>query len=251
MILEVDYGNTRLKWRVLNQESLQCIARGSALDLQELSVALQRSGCTALSYARICSVRSKSENAQLSSFIKETYKITAIYAQSEAQLSGVLNGYLEPARLGVDRWLAVVAAYTLVKGACVVIDCGTAITVDYVRADGVHLGGCIAPGLKLMSKMLQGGTKIPVDFARIAHEASDCVGRTTEQAIELGIASMLTGFVAQQLCGAEKELGSDFVVVASGGDCDLVSGVVVDAVVQKDIVFTGLAIACPLRAKEK
>lgn len=57
----------------------------------------------------------------------------------------------EPEKVGVDRLLAALAAYRQVKGACIVVDAGTAVTIDAVSADGVFQGGAIFPGLDLMA----------------------------------------------------------------------------------------------------
>lgn len=146
MILEIDYGNTRLKWRLLKSNTSEAIARGVVNQLQELVPALQAVGYVNLDFCRVCSVRSSDDNTDLTSLISKTYGVAVEYAKSTKSLSGVTNGYLEAEKLGVDRWLAVVAAYVRMQAACVVIDSGTAITVDYISAGGAHLGGCIAPG---------------------------------------------------------------------------------------------------------
>ena len=245
MILELDYGNTRLKWRLLDVTSMHCTASGSVVTLQEFAEELRALGCTSLSFARCCSVRSKSESKQLTALIQKMYGVTVVYAQSGSTLSGVSNGYLEPDKLGVDRWLAMVGAYAQINGACVVIDCGTAITVDYIDADGVHLGGCIAPGLKLMDKVLRGATHMPVGAQGIIFDDECFLGRSTQQGIASGIKGMVTGFIREKLTLAHSILGDNFVVIASGGDSALVSAVTADAIIQEDLVFTGLAIACP------
>jgi type III pantothenate kinase len=69
--------------------------------------------------------------------------------------------YSEPSRLGVDRWLALVAARELVAGSCLIVDAGTAATFDLLLADGTHLGGLILPGVHMMRESLLAGTHIP------------------------------------------------------------------------------------------
>lgn len=248
MILELDYGNTRLKWRLLDNTSMHCSAFGSAVSLQELAEQLSAFGCAKMSFARCCSVRSKCENDQLTALLHDMYGVTVVFAKSAKVLSGVVNGYLEPDKLGVDRWLAMVGAYAQINGACVVIDCGTAITVDYINAGGSHLGGCIAPGLKLMDRVLRGATHMPVG-AQGADSGAECfLGRSTQQGIASGIKGMATGFIREKLALAQGELGESFVVFASGGDSALVGAVTADAIIQDDLVFIGLAIACPQTA---
>lgn len=245
MILEVDFGNTRLKWRVLDSASLLVVNSGTASSLEEFTFALRQKNISKLSFARACSVRAAWQNQQLAALIQNGFGVELRFAHSQAELAGVINGYRDPAKLGIDRWLAVLGAYTQVKAACLVIDCGTAITVDYIKADGVHLGGCIAPGLNLMGKVLLGSTNIPAEMSEIARQEVVGIGRTTQQAIASGIRAMLVGFIAEQVQLAKQTLGQECVVVVSGGDSELVKEVVADAVIDKNLVFAGLAIACP------
>lgn len=246
MILEVDFGNTRLKWRLLDPVRLLVESSGIVSSVSEFSAELGRQTLSNVSFARACSVRGNDENQQLATLINSEFGVELHLAQSQAELAGVRNGYLEPAKLGVDRWLAILGAYAQVKGACLVIDCGTAITADYIEADGVHLGGCIAPGIKLMNKALLGSTNIPADLVGLVkQEDRVSVGRTTEQAIASGIRAMVLGFIAEQARLAKQKIGLELSVVASGGDSELVREVVPEVVIDKDLVFAGLAIACP------
>ena len=67
--------------------------------------------------------------------------------RSQAEALGVRSAYAEPATLGVDRWLALLGAAGLGVGDCFIVDAGSAITLDLLRADGTHLGGAILPGV--------------------------------------------------------------------------------------------------------
>jgi type III pantothenate kinase len=74
---------------------------------------------------------------------------------SQASQAGVTNGYDEPSRLGADRWAALIGARARVGSACVVVNAGTAITVDSLSRDGQFLGGIILPGLETMLHALE------------------------------------------------------------------------------------------------
>lgn len=245
MIFEIDYGNTRLKWRLLKINTSEVIARGVVNQLQELVPSLQSAGRISLDFCRVCSVRSNDDNAALTSLISETYGVAVEYARSTKSLGGVTNGYLEAGKLGVDRWLAVVAAYVSTQAPCVVIDSGTAITVDYINAGGVHLGGCIAPGFSQMASMLKNSTQLRVDLDSAVNVGHACLARDTQAALYSGIRAMVSGFIKEQLLCAQAELGASFAVVCAGGDSGFICDVAADAVVDEDLVFTGLAIACP------
>lgn len=71
---------------------------------------------------------------------------------------GVRNRYADPSQLGSDRWAALIAAWHLVQRACLVVDSGTATTVDALSAQGEFIGGLILPGVELMQRSLTSGT---------------------------------------------------------------------------------------------
>jgi type III pantothenate kinase len=77
---------------------------------------------------------------------------------AKAEQCGVRNGYAQPQRLGSDRWAALIAAWHDVRGACLVVNCGTATTVDALSIEGEFLGGLILPGLDMMLRSLATGT---------------------------------------------------------------------------------------------
>ena len=80
--------------------------------------------------------------------------------KAEAQQGALINGYMEPERLGVDRWLAMLAVIEEEQPEVpiCVIDCGSAITIDAVNAKGEHVGGLIVPGISMMRNALVKGT---------------------------------------------------------------------------------------------
>ncbi|MCY1456256.1 Type III pantothenate kinase [compost metagenome] len=158
------------------------------------------------------------------------------------------NGYDDYQRLGMDRWLAALGAFHLAKGACLVIDLGTAAKADFVAADGEHLGGYICPGMPLMRSQLRTHTRrIRYDDASAERAlASLAPGRSTVEAVERGCVLMLQGFARTQLEQARALWGENFTVFLTGGDAPLVKEAVPQARVVPDLVFVGLAMACPL-----
>src|SRR3546814_12909783 len=121
----------------------------------------------------------------------------------------VSNGYDYFGRLWLDRWLALLGGFHLASGACLVLDFGTAVTADFVAADGEHLGGFICPGMPLMRNQLRTHTRrIRYDdmAAERAHE-SLTPGRSTVEAVERGCMLMLRGFVlnrSEERCGGKE-----------------------------------------------
>ncbi len=249
MILELDCGNSFIKWRVLNAAVGGLISEGvvdSDLALLESLRAIDR---LSLGKCRLVSVRTGEETGALIDIIELEFGISVIRAESAREMSGVRNGYEDYERLGLDRWLAMLGGFHLASGgACLVLDFGTAVTADFIAADGEHLGGFICPGMPLMRNQLRTHTR-KIRYGDLAAEqalSSDAPGRTTVEAVERGCSLMLRGFVLTQLEMARSYWGSDFAVFITGGDADLVAGVAPEARIVPDLVFVGLAMACPL-----
>lgn len=83
------------------------------------------------------------------------HNITLVIVESEKQRLGITSGYLKPEQLGVDRWLVLVGSkYLKPNKHLIIIDSGTATTVDILNADGKHLGGWILPGITSMQNSI-------------------------------------------------------------------------------------------------
>ena len=112
-------------------------------------------------------------------------------ARVNKQACGVTNGYDDWQKLGVDRWLAMLAAYHAKPLACCVVDCGTAVTVDMLNDKGQHLGGYIVPGIDKLQHSLP--AQISADLTK--QQPVLIPGITTNQAVVNGIYTMLTNFI--------------------------------------------------------
>ncbi|VVP58776.1 pantothenate kinase [Pseudomonas silesiensis] len=248
MILELDCGNSFIKWRVLDADVRRVVGEGvvdSDLALLESLKALKG---LALKFCRLVSVRTPEETHALIALLTQAFGVSVACAAPAREMSGVRNGYEEFERLGLDRWLAMLGGFHLASGACLVLDFGTAVTADFIAGDGEHLGGFICPGMPLMRNQLRTHTR-RIRYGDVAAERaleSLIPGRTTVEAVERGCSLMLRGFVLTQLEMARSYWGDDFTVFLTGGDADLVSGIVPEARVVPDLVFVGLAMACPL-----
>ena len=245
MILEIDCGNTLLKWRVLGRQAEHALWQGTAQGEAELLAQMSEAGIGSLLKGRIASVRAEDETNSLVSVLHSKYSIQVDIAESTKTLAGVTNGYLDYTLLGVDRWLAIVGAFVLRNSACLVLDVGTAVTADFVDAVGVHLGGFICPGIRSLRNQLG------ISTARVAYfpgnHASDCdhPGRQTLEAVERGTELMLVGFVGAQVRMAHEFWGADYSLILTGGDAALVKRHFNEAITVPDLVFRGLALACP------
>ncbi|MEQ8661019.1 MAG: type III pantothenate kinase, partial [Gammaproteobacteria bacterium] len=130
---------------------------------------------------------------QLAEFVHARWGIEAEFVRPVRACGGMRTRYREPDRLGVDRWLAALAAWRDQRGAVCVIDVGTALTVDIVTADGEHLGGLIAPGPDLMRESLTSGT---ADLVCAALGEVSGFADNTADAISLGCTLATGGLLA-------------------------------------------------------
>ena len=185
---------------------------------------------------------------EIAATIGNSYGVGAEFAATSACLGGVRCGYHEPERLGVDRWLALVAAWRQVRTETVVIGAGTAVTVDFVQADGRHEGGYIAPGLGLMRDVLARravniylppSTKVP-------DACDDEIPRDTASAVLIGTSTMLRAFAQAAVESFAARCGMRPTVFVAGGDAALlVDGLPTPVRHRPHLVLDGLAIALP------
>ena len=248
MILELDCGNSFIKWRVLNTAAGGLFAEGVVDSDQSLVDSLLAFDGLSLRNCRLVSVRTGEETAALTQILEQTFGVSVVCAKPASEMSGVRNGYDDYERLGLDRWLAMLGGFHLAAGACLILDFGTAVTADFIDANGEHLGGFICPGLPLMRNQLRTHTR-NIRYGDLAAERalmSYAPGRSTVEAVERGCSLMLRGFVLTQMELARSYWGEGFTVFITGGDSGLVADVVPSARIVPDLVFVGLAMACPL-----
>lgn len=150
---------------------------------------------------------------------------------------GVKNAYQYPEKLGIDRWLCLIAARHFYPQMAVwIVDCGTAMTLDFMDENGIHHGGLIAPGLTLMKKSLTQNTAA-LNFS--AQTYSLKLADMTEAAIFSGTLYAAIGLVEQAL----KTQIDSAVLLLTGGDAPLISPHLSQScVLETDLVLKGLSI---------
>ncbi len=147
--------------------------------------------------------------------------------------------------VGHDRLLAALGAYSKAKQACVVIDAGTAITVDFIDGAGVFQGGAIAPGLNLMLTSLHEHTAaLPALEFRPPDAARGVIGKDTAHAMTLGVRAALLGMVRLLIDSYAEFYGAYPQVVATGGDAGLFADDPLVEHISPDLVLLGIAEAC-------
>lgn len=244
MILELDAGNTRIKWRLLGTGGVVREA-GAVHSLEELSGGLRSLFCAPRA-VRVVSVREARFRQELSDALQESVGLAPEYAAVTRQCGGLSTACTDLARLGVDRWLVALAAWHRDPGACVVIDCGSAVTLDLVDGAAVHRGGYIVPGLSMQLDALLERTGIR--FLASPRWGEVVPGDVTETAVCNGIFSMILAWL--QGDAAVRDASGSGRLYLTGGDADLLrpalerTGLSVNHV--PDLVMEGLSYACPV-----
>lgn len=203
MRLELDAGNTRIKWRSVDGSH--------EISGDDFAAALSQQ---AIPMAKVKTVWVSSVHEQQNHWIKQQCP-NAQFAQSQVSQHGLSNSYQDPHKMGVDRWLAMLAAWTShPDSAHIVIDAGTALTMDIVDAFGRHVGGYICPGLGLMKDSLLGAT------SRV-HAVDDWLvgrapGENTQMCVDHGILDLAVSWIEKH-----KALQPEAKVWLTGGAAPL------------------------------
>ena len=161
MILDIDIGNSYTKWRLTDGA---VVYQSGSQATQSISDGLELPSGVSISRVRLSSVASDSLQGDLVAQMKSQFNAEVTAAKVSSSTAGVICGYDDPSSLGIDRWLAMVASYSRYQASVLVVDAGSAMTLDLVTAEGRHIGGYILPGLTLMRDALWGGTdRVKVD----------------------------------------------------------------------------------------
>lgn len=219
MKLYVDLGNSRTKWCLDNGDSSHY---GVCLngDWTALKAAVNHQPVNALTVIIAASVAGAEVEARFSQWCENSFKKSPTFARVEKTLVGVTTCYEDLSHLGVDRWLAMVAAYYEYKSACIVISAGTALTIDYISPDGRHLGGAIAPGLQMMRKALFSGTS-QVKLESLTLPRTWMPGCDTVPCVNAGVAGAVEGLLAKALSHVPADCYSECNDSASGQPCQV------------------------------
>jgi len=245
MLLLIDIGNTRIKW-----------ARADAQGLGEQSAAVHANWTEQDFVQQVLAAGPKAERVLIANVggkrmgdlaqaaLLQQWQLQAQFMQSPAAGAGLRNAYPEPAKLGVDRWMAMLGGRSLEAGPICVVSVGTAMTIDGLDASGRHLGGVIVPGPDLMVSSLLKNT------SEIAQRAA--TGRTQEQlfadntlgAIQQGAVQALAALVDRAVETMRDQLGHAPALLLTGGASARLRGAIRSPGKEvPDLVLRGLCVA--------
>lgn len=239
MILDVDIGNTSLKWRLSKLSVVQLEGALSPRVLDELAAKLD---AWKIQRVRVACVAGDDVEQQFRLWCERRCAITPEFAQVKREYAGLKVGYHDPAKLGVDRWLAMLAAYREVEGACAVIDAGSALTADFIDRAGFHVGGLIVPGVQMMREALFARTQ-GVKVATLTLPQIWRPGCDTVACVENGVAAVVAGLIKEVIAYGENQCGAGLPVLACGGDAAALAHIDSSLKLRSGLVLDGLALA--------
>ncbi len=233
--LWLDLGNTRLKYWLTEGDEI--ITSGAELHLQSpadlLLGLVDRFNSFQPSFIGVSSVLDSQANLRIKKSLKPLHTPVE-FAQVLATSHGLITGYDQIEKLGIDRWLQVLALSGQQQKFCIV-GCGTALTLDLLD-DETHLGGYILPSFYLQREALAQGTRrVQVPDGAFSNLAA---GRNTQDAVHHGILLGLVGAI-------EKLVRSDPTreLVLTGGDAVLIRyflDIPNPITVEEDLLLKGL-----------
>jgi type III pantothenate kinase len=228
-LLAIDIGNTRLKWAWYHgaEPGSDPVAQGAVfLETIEQLAEAGAGGDGHGDWLRLpqpravvgSCVASDAVRHRVEDVVNELWERGCSWVVPQAAEAGVTNGYDHPARLGADRWVALIGARARLLAMhqpvpVLVVMVGTAVTVDALDADGRFLGGCILPGHGIMLRALEGGT------AGLRVPTGDVVlfPTNTSDALTSGGTYAITGAIERMHRNLQQRGGVPPKVIITGG----------------------------------
>ncbi|NOQ35738.1 MAG: type III pantothenate kinase [Methylococcaceae bacterium] len=236
MNLLIDIGNSRLKWALeIDGEVQQSFALWHETNFLEGLMNEWRL-FAAPEVVAISAVSTELIKSHIIELVKKLWQnVTIVIAKSSGEAFGVKNSYPQPQKLGVDRWLCLLASHQHYQHAAWIVDCGTAITVDFINEHGTHEGGLITAGLRLMRNSLLNNTAA-LGFS----EQATVVGlaNQTDDAIFSGTVYAAAGLIEKAVASKTKAE-----LILTGGDAELIARYLsIPAIIEPNLVLNGLAL---------
>lgn len=237
MILALDTGNTRTKWGVFDDKGA-LLTQGALDNFELVALPEQLREFADCRRAVVSNVAGEVVAARLNIALA-TLGVPVLWVESQAVACGVKNGYQQPEQLGTDRWAALIAAWNTYHAPCVVVNAGTAMTVDALSGEGEFLGGLIVPGYGMMRDSLVTGTAAITPTPGIWRDFPTA----TADAVQTGALTALAGAVRHMLGLLEMREGRAPLCVISGGDAELLQGALpYPAAIAPHLVLQGLVL---------
>lgn len=232
-----DLGNSRLKCAQLHDDGslgeVVALAHDGKVFVETLRELLPDRADSAC----LASVASPALTAAAVDVLSARFRRISL-ARSSAQLAGVRIAYAEPARLGVDRFLALLAAHARGNQPWLIAGVGTALTIDLLDAEGLHRGGRIGPSPRLMREALHhAAAQLPAQGGSYREFAID-----TADALASGCEGAALGLIERSLRQTEQALSQAPTLLLHGGGADALAPHLPEALWAPSLVLEGLAL---------
>lgn len=232
-----DLGNTRLKCAPLDVHAALGTVAALGHDASGFVEALRAHLPEQAESACLASVASPALTAAVVQVLTERFRRISI-VRTQAAFAGVRIAYPQPAKLGVDRFLALVAARARDAAPWLIAGVGTALTLDVLDATGQHRGGRIAPSPALMRRALhQAAAQLPAEGGEYVEFALD-----TEDALSSGCEGAAVALIERSLRHATGLLGRTPRLLVHGGGVEPLMAALPEAVLAPTLVLEGLAV---------
>lgn len=249
MLLTIDAGNTRTKWAIFDRNG-EITQQGACINDELFNIDLSPES---LGYERIIisNVAGIAHASKLENLLA-SHHLPIIWVKSSQEACNVINGYTQVETLGTDRWASLVAAWHIKHAPCVVVNAGTAVTIDALHKQfendqqAEFPGGMILPGLNLMQTSLGLGTaQLPIkdkskDFNEIV--PVDIFAKSTTLAINAGAVYAITGAIVNMANALEAKCGQTPFIVMSGGDAAFIQTYLTDAMTNPTVIVDNLVL---------
>jgi type III pantothenate kinase len=243
--LLLDVGNTRLKWGVLDGDSIRRTGHITQKKIREEGPAALTSKLPRKVDSVIASnVAGTSFATRLSGVVGLHCDTDVHFVRSERRAFGVTNGYRRPRQLGVDRWVAMIGAWSELEAACVIVDAGTAVTIDVLDDDGQHLGGQILPGVALMASVLADETSDIPDTGRTTGKFAsgiDLFARNTSRAVANGAQNAVVGAIERAVRVLQSNDLEPTIILTGGDSSRILTSLDEQPLHRPNLVLQGLA----------
>jgi type III pantothenate kinase len=245
MILVIDVGNTRLKWGWLDGTRL---SEQQAVVHREVKPELWAGQIFEAQHhpdrVLISNVAGDAMAKTLHDLTLATYEVPPEFIIPTRSFHELTNGYLNPALLGPDRWLAVIGAWNLAHDSLCVVDAGTAVKVDSVNAHGQHLGGLIIPGIHMMRDSLLNKTAgVAKSMAGSTPSTAGVLADNTISAVSRGAVVAAASMADRAAQLIEQSTGEHPRLFITGGDAELIfDSMQARGEIVPDLVLQGIAV---------
>jgi type III pantothenate kinase len=244
-VLLLDAGNSRLKWGVLEDGSIRRTGHISQEQIRDKGLSVLTTKLPRrVDVVRASNVAGNSFATRLSGVVGLHCNADIHFARSEKRGWGVTNAYRQPRLLGVDRWVAMIGAWAEMQAACLIVDAGTAVTLDAIDDEGMHLGGQIIPGVETMLDSLSSATSdIPLVKAAAKQSPGDLkmFGRNTAAAVREGAQNAIVAAIDRAFRTLQSNAYDPTIVLTGGGGARILGALEASPVHRPNLVLQGLA----------